>query len=179
MPCSERLVRLCFSASRGCFQGHSKGGPGSRWAAEQGGGAGCHSAAVSAAVPQQFRSSSAAVPQQLRSCSEAAPQLAPQQLRSCSAAAPQLLRSCSAAAPQSLHVISAVVPCYLRSRSVLLPPRARNRRGRVYSSIIATPLQGGRPERSGLLFLKLLVLFRVFRSNWLWNNRPKENGPRW
>ena len=57
----------------------------------------CHSAAVSAAVPQQFRS--------------------------CSAAAPQQLRSSSAAAPQSFRVTSAVVPCYLRSRSVLLPPQ--------------------------------------------------------
>ena len=62
-------------------------------------GADCHSAAVSAAVSQQFRSSSAAVPQQLRSS--------------------------SAAAPQSFRVTSAVAPCCLRSRPVLPPQSSR------------------------------------------------------
>ena len=66
-------------------------------------GADCHSAAVSVAVPQQFRSSSAAVPQQLRSSSAAAPQ----QLRSCSAAAPQQLCSRSVLPPPSFSVTSA------------------------------------------------------------------------
>ena len=86
-------------------------------------GADCHSAAVSAAVPQQFRSCSAAVPQQFRSCSAAAPQ----QLRSSSAAAPQQLRSRSVL-PQSFRVTSAVVPCSLRTASAVAQTKRPNAR---------------------------------------------------
>ena len=47
------------------------------------------------------------------------------------------------------------------TRSVRSPPR----RAPLFATPIATPLQGGRPERPGLLFLKLLRrrVFRVFR----------------
>ena len=103
MPWSPRAMsNSCVSARLLLAQERkrvSRGGRGGRTAI-------CHSAAVSEAVPQQFRSSSAAAPQQLRSSSAAAPQ----KLRSCSAVVP-----CYVLPPPSFRVTSAVVPCYLRS----------------------------------------------------------------